>query len=183
MGDVVRLNYESPTNKQVASNQGLGSVLDKLITTVNGLVAAMQGGSFVLKAPTLGNTTTALAIGATPYQVLGVQAWRTAGTVALTATTHDVAINKWAAYRVSVASGGTATITKDGTDRDTLALALANVPAVPTGEVDFGYFVVRGGNSAIFDATTTNLASGAVTGMLVHYYPAQPLIAAVPALV
>lgn len=172
---VDRLNSENP----VFYEAKLGDKLKALIDVLNGVVAALQGGTFVLKAPVLSNSTTALSIGATPYQIQGVQAWRAAGTVALTATTHDVGVDKWAAFRVSVASGGTATITK-GADQNTLALALTTIPAVPTNEADFGYFIVRGGTAAIFDATTNNLATGAVTGMIVQYYPASTPLAAIP---
>lgn len=182
MRDVEKLNNMTPVTRDAARRLGLGGVLDQLVKTVNGMVTAMQGASVVLKAPVLGNTTVTLSIGATPYQIQGVAAWRAAGTVALTGTTHDVAIDQWASYRVSVASGGTATITKSA-DQASEILAMANVPAVPANEADFGYFVVRGGSAAIFDATTNNLQTGAVAGMIVKFYPASSPIQAVASLV
>lgn len=157
----------------IAMQTLIGTKLDQLMSALN----LLAGGTGVM-APqhTMSNSTVSLALTAFTYYINGVPARKAAGNTALTATTHDVAATKWASYRVSIQSGGTVTITKS-TDQDTEALAVANLPALPANEANVGYFLVRGGDAAIFDATTNNLATGAVTGMIVKFLPAT---AAVP---
>lgn len=104
----------------------------------------------------LGTTSAkALKVGANVCAFVGVGSKAKVGSeVAFTADDHDVAAAKFAAFRVSIESTGTITLTK-GADQDTEVLALANVPAVPAAGVDLGYIVVTG----VFDATTTDLAA------------------------
>lgn len=163
------LNEMSPATKQAKLGErvALMSELGKLI----------DGGTGLVRAVVLSNTTTALAFTAFNFYVNGVPARKAAGTFALTATTHDVPIDKWASFRVSIAIGGTMTVTKQvAAEDDTEAAAVANLAATPANEVNMGYFVVRGGTAAIFDATTTNLATAAVAGMVVRYRPATPAL-------
>lgn len=145
-------------------------------------LAKLHAGGTGLVLPTvLGNTTVTLSFTAFNFFVNGAPARKAAGTVALTATTHDVQIDKWASYRVSIAAGGTVTITKQvAAEDDTEAAAMSNLAATPANEANVGSFVVRGGTAAIFDATTTNLATGAVTGMIVKFYPAAGVLTSAP---
>lgn len=149
------------------------SQLGKRIRQLLDLAILQAGGTGVVYAIILSNSTTALSFTAFNYFVNGAPARIAAGTKALTATTHDVAQDKWASFRVSIAAG-TVTITK-AADVDTEAEAHANLAAVPANEANMGYFVVRGGTGAAFDATTTNLATGAITGMVVKFFPATPV--------
>lgn len=165
---VVQLNKESPAFSKAL----LGTKLDQLIE----LGRLFYGGTGILQSPALTNSTVTLSHGAFNYFVNGAPARKAAATVALTATTHDVAIDKWASFRVSIAAGGTVTITR-AADQNTEALAHSTLAAVPANEANLGYFVVRGGTAAIFDATTNNLQTGAVAGMIVLFFSVVPTVA------
>ncbi len=179
------------TEESALSNVHADTKRVKLGTTIKQLtrlLAALdlaQGGR-VLRPPTLSNSTTSLAIGAFSGIFNGLLWSLPAGTKALTATTHDVAQAQWASFRVSakvITSGSgaqtvtlTVTITKSA-DVASEALAVAAVPALPSADdIDLGFFTVRGGDSTFFDATTNNLQSGAVTGMVVNFYPTTTMI-------
>jgi hypothetical protein len=154
----------------------LGEKLDLLLQYLH----LLNKGSGLVNAVTLGNSTVSLSFTAFNAVVNGVSIYKASGTQALTATTHDVAIDKWASYRVSVNVAGTVTITKQAAAEDnTEAAAIANLAALPADTAALGYFTVRGGTGAIFDATTNNLQTGAVAGMVVNFYPATPLLPAV----
>jgi len=170
---VEQLNNLSAETKAFGGGRGLGTVLDALITKMNGVMAYEGGGTSVRTPPLFTNTTVALAISNTVYQVNGVPAVRSATTVTPTTTTHNVGQNLWASFRVSVQAGGTVTLTK-AADVASEALAIANLAAVPAGECDFGFFTLRGGSAAGYVAGTTNLATAAITGMIVNFYPAIP---------
>lgn len=150
------------------------SQLGKRIRQLLDMAILQAGGTGIVYAITLSNSTTALSFTAFNYFVNGAPARKAAGTQALTATTDDVAQDKWASFRVSIAAGGTVTITR-ADDVDTEAEAHANLADVPANEADMGYFVVRGGTGAAFDATTTNLQTGAIAGMVVKFFPATPV--------
>jgi hypothetical protein len=139
------------------------------------LARLQYGGTGLLQSPALTNTTTTLSFGAFNFFVNGASFRKAAAAVALTATTHDVAQDTWASFRVSIAANGTVTITK-AADQVTEALAHSTLAAVPANEANMGYFVVRGGTAAIFDATTNNLQSGGVTGMVVTFYSVAPSV-------
>lgn len=164
---VTQLNKESPASQRA----GLGTKLDQLTE----FAKLFYSGSALLHTPALTNTTTALAFSAFNYLINGIMARKAAGTQALTATSDDVAQDKWASFRVSIAAGGTVTITR-AADQDTEALAHSTLAAVPANQADMGYFVVRGGTAAIYDATTTNLQTGGVTGMVVLFFSAAPAV-------
>lgn len=169
MRNETRLTYGSPETKRVS--------LGKRLAQLTELAKLLAGGTGIVQQHTLANTTTALSFSAFNFFVNGVPARKAAGTQALTAVTHDVQIDKWASYRVSIAANGTVTITKQvPAEDDTEAAAIANVAATPANEANMGYFVVRGGTGAIFDATTNNLQSGAVAGMVVRFYPSAPAL-------
>jgi hypothetical protein len=170
---VEQLNNLSAETKAFGGGRGLGSVIDALITKMNGVMSYQAGGTSVRTTPVFTNTTVALAISNTAYQVNGIAANRSATTVTPTTTTHNVAQNLWASFRVSVQAGGTVTLTK-AADVASEALAIANLAAVPGGECDFGYFTLRGGTGAGYVAGTTNLATAAIAGMVVNFYPAIP---------
>lgn len=168
---VTQLNSENPVFKRI----GLGTLLNQLVE----LAKLNNGGTGLLQSPALTNTTTTLSFGAFNFFINGVPLRKAAAAVALTAINHDVAIDRWASFRVSIAADGTVTITR-ADDQLTLVLAHSTLAAVPANEADMGYFVVRGGTAAIFDATTTNLQSAAVTGMTVSFYSVEP-VAGIPA--
>ena len=94
--------------------------------------------------------------------IMELKASVAAGT-AFTATTHDIAdpdaAGREALYVLSIATGGTITITK-GADA---ALAAAVRPAVPAGEIDLGQVLVAHDGSAVFNATTDALTAAHLT--------------------
>jgi hypothetical protein len=138
----------------------LGDFLKDIKDIISGEVTGL------LSSVTLAVGTTsakALKVGANLCVFAGVNVQKAESEVAFTADTHDVAVDKLAAFRVSVDSSGAITITK-GDDQDTEALALENIPAVPVGEADLGYFIVTGS----FDATTDDLAA--------TFYPADDIL-------
>lgn len=165
--------------KGALQGKNIGSQFAQILA----LATLQAGGTGVVYQHAFSNTTTTLAYTAFNAFVNGINVYKAAGTVALTATTHDVAIDKWASYRVSMVVGGTIVITKQvAAEDDTEAAAIGHLAALPAVSVNLGYFTVRGGSAAIFDATTNNLATGAVTGMVVHYYPATATLSSAIAL-
>lgn len=151
--------------------------LGKRMRLITELTKLLSGGTGVVNQHTMGNTTTTLALGILNYVVNGVPVRKASGTTALTATGHDVQIDKWASYRVSGGATGTITITKQSAaEDDTEQEAIANVVATPANEANLGYFVVRGGTAAIFDATTNNLQTAAVAGMVVRFFPSTAVL-------
>ncbi len=98
----------------------------------------------------------------------------TAGT-ALTATTHDITADKWGLFLLSVDSDGTTfTVTPSAAlNYDTEALAIAALPAVPTGNACMGVLTVEATSGAIFNATTDGFEGGAsgTAADTTNYYP------------
>lgn len=173
--DVDKLNRLT----EAAFDAKLGDKLDLLLQYLN----LLNKGSGLVNAVTLSNTTVSLAFTSFNAVVNGVPIFKASGTQGFTATSDDVAATKWASFRISVNVSGTVAITR-AADQNTEAAAIAALAAVPANSADLGFITVRGGDAAIFDATTTNLQTGAVTGMVVNYYPATALLpASVPQLV
>lgn len=86
-----------------------------------------------------------------------------AGEVAFTATTHDIADPdadpRESYYALSVGTGGTVVITK-GSDA---AADAATKPAGAAGEVVIGWVKIQHDGTAIFDATTNDLDAAHLT--------------------
>lgn len=173
---------------EAAYRAGIGDKIDQLLQ----LAAILFGGTSILSPPTLTNSTTALSYGAFIMTQDGLTMKMAAGTKALTATTHDVAATKWASYRVSAKLAITGTTTQTITltititkaaDQNSKVEALATIPAVPANECDMGFLIIRGGDAAIFDATTDNLQSGFQTGGIVEFYPSVAPLSAIAQLV
>lgn len=78
---------------------------------------------------------------------------------AFTATTHDVAAGKYAAFLLSAVTAGTVTITI-GTAKSTRDAALAALASLPALSIPLGIVIVPGGTAG-FDATTDDIPSTA----------------------
>ncbi len=89
----------------------------------------------------------------------GVLVKKTTAEVAFTATTHDVANAKFAAFLLTLKADGTATLRKSA-DADTRAAIV--LPTVPDGEVVIGIVIINPTGTGIFDASTTELDDGTV---------------------
>lgn len=159
---------------------GASSANEVVRANHNRLVADVQGllnGDLLISAPTIGigSTPTNVATGAFVFQIDGVRERKAAvaaGT-AFTATTHDIAdptaLPREAIYVLSVAVGGTITITK-GADA---AAGAAVAPATPANEVKLGEVLIQHDGTAIFDATTDQLDAAHLT---VTYTPAAAAV-------
>jgi hypothetical protein len=82
----------------------------------------------------------------------GVTETKAAAETAFTATTHDVASDKEAIFVLSIATGGTITITKG----DDAEIGQAVAPDTPTGEAKIGEVKIATSGDT-FDATTDDL--------------------------
>ena len=152
-----RINTACPVLRDILLGDFIKSVKDILTGETTGLLSS------VTLAP--GTTaSTSLKVGANVCAFAGENKKKAESEVALTTTDHDVAESKYAGFRVSINSSGTISISK-GDDQDSEALALENIPAVPEGEADLGYFVVSGS----FTAGTDDLAG--------DFYPADSVLA------
>lgn len=113
-------------------------------------------GDYLISLPVLaiGSTKAQVANGAFTFAVNGIQEQKAAvaaGT-AFTATTHDIADGSARAFTISIATGGTITITAGTAAVGTTATA----PATPAGEVKMGEVLIAA-SGAIFNATTDDL--------------------------
>lgn len=131
--------------------------------------------SFLYDAPVLSIGTSsdkALKVSAFSYRMAGSDASYAGGEVAFTATSHDVVKSKFSSFLVSIASGGTVSITKAAADAETWQGAMANVPATPYEEIPLGYIIIGAGSTADWDATGHSLAGGGTTpANSTNYYP------------
>ena len=149
-------------------------------------VVAMVTGDAALKTATeldIGTTDTQIASTAFQYVIDGVsyaKAAVAAGT-AFTATTHDIAQDKWSSYLLSINTSGTLAIAKAASDYDDEAGAVAAVADTPANEVRRGYLTVKTASGQVFDATTDALEGGSSGNPAseTNYYP--DAVVAVPA--
>jgi hypothetical protein len=167
--DITALKTSLDTTNTLATE--LKDIVDSIYTN--------NSGTAVKTSPTLaGGTTVTLGSAAFQYAINGVSYYKAAANTAFTATDHDVATgSKWASYRISVGTSGTITITiSAANDYDTEALAIAAVPAVPSGECDMGYITIQSTSGAIWDATTDALTggTGGTPAEATNYYSATP---------
>lgn len=136
-----------------------GSVVEELRGLVNRLVAqvCLMMPGVVLSAPAVKAGTsaaTAWRSEAFTFAARGKVEAKAAAETALTATTHDTAASKEAWYVLSVAAGGTLTITK-GADQ---TIGTKVLPTVPDNQVAVGYMQIVTGSGGIFDASTDDLS-------------------------
>ncbi len=129
-------------------------------------VLAVQSGDALLSLPVLAIGTSSAAEvknSAFDIRVNGQVETVAAGETGFTATTDDIAdpdaSGREIVYVLSVAQGGTITITP-GT---IAALAAGVAPSTPAGEVKMGEVLVAHDGSAIFNATTDNLSASHIT--------------------
>jgi hypothetical protein len=129
-------------------------------------VEAIRSGDGLITAPTLAIGTSSAADvknSAFDIRVNGLVETVAGGETAFTDTTHDIAdpdtAGREAVFVLSVAQGGTITITK-GSDA---ALGAGVAPATPAGEVKMGEVLVAHDGSAIFNANTDLLSAAHIT--------------------
>lgn len=113
-----------------------------------------------------GSTDTAVASSAFAYQIPGAVATTKAAITAGTALpAGTVPIDTWAVFRVSIAAGGTITVTAGAanftTGYSTEALAIAAVPATPANQWNMGYFTLKTHSGTTFVDGTDGLFGGA----------------------
>lgn len=109
-----------------------------------------------------GTTDTQVASTAFQFVINGISYYKAAvaaGT-AFTATTHDIAQDKWSSFLLSVQADGTITITKAASDYDDEAAAIAAVADTPAGEVRMGELTVKTASGQVWDAATDALKGG-----------------------
>jgi hypothetical protein len=124
-------------------------------------VAAIRSGTHLISAPGLCIGTSAaekVKVVDFRFAIGGVPELKASAEVAFTATTHDIASDKQAIFTVSIAAGGTITLTKG--DDATAGEAVA--PATPAGELKIGEVSVTTVGDT-FDATTDSLAETWIT--------------------
>ena len=130
----------------------LTAMRDRCLTS-----AGLTIGSSSKKAVKIANTVT--------YILDSVFKSKTTAEIAFTATTHDIAPNassvQEAVYLLSLASDGTATITKGTT---ATGAGNAVVPQTPSGNVPIGYArIAVAAGATLFDATTDDLDAAHLT--------------------
>lgn len=120
-----------------------------------------------------GDTDTKAASSEFYYELDGITYYKAAAETAFTASTHDIAIDKWSSYLLSIALNGTITITKAASDYATEALAIAAVPSTPTDNVRMGYLTIKTADGVKWDATTDALKGGSSGSPAseTNYYP------------
>lgn len=91
---------------------------------------------------------------------------------AFTATTHDVDSSKYGAFKFSIGSDSSLTVSMSAATYATFDSAYAAVPATPANKVTVGYAIVYA-SGALFNATTTKLNASTVS---VFYFPATSYI-------
>jgi hypothetical protein len=105
------------------------------------------------------------------YIIDGVLYSKTSAEVAFTATSHDVAADKFAVFVLSIDAAGTVTMTKSA-DADSLAEIV--LPAVPADEVVVGMVIINPTGTGNFDASTTELDDATVVPNAVYINTAYP---------
>jgi hypothetical protein len=148
------------TDVQAVKEHGFKSEVRELRKLVNILaqITSISMPGCLLTAPA-GKTGTSSAktwrVEGFDYKVRGLKETKAAAETALTATTHDTAGSKESWYLLSIASGGTLTITK-GADQ---TIGTKVLPQVPDNSVPVAYMQIIT-NATGFDATTDDLAVG-----------------------
>ncbi len=145
---------------QGMSQERLMTMLDELNTNLQHQVLTDPGvviGTSSAAKMKIGNTT--------KFLNGGVFKSKSGAEVAFTATTHDITADadtiQEACFLLTVASDGTATITKGTTASGS---GNAKLPAIPSGGTPFGYLVLAvAAGSTDFDASTDLLSDGHLT--------------------
>ena len=138
-----------------------GSIVEELRAAVNLLTlhASVSMPGCLTSAPAGKKGTTsekAWRTEAFTFAARGKKESKAAAETALTATTHDVAASKEAWYVLSIAAGGTLTVTKAADQ----TIGTKVLPTVPDNEVAVGYLQIITGAGGIFDATTDDIEVG-----------------------
>lgn len=148
-----------PTSPNLA-DETQRDVLSQLQKTL--VDQCIKGGSLAIGT----SAATAIKIANAAYCLIdGVIVKVAAAEKAFTATTHDVANGKFAAFLLSVNSSGVVTITKSD-DADTLAEV--EIPSLPSGEVALGLVIINPTGTGDFDATSTDLDDATVVPNAVY---------------
>jgi hypothetical protein len=166
-----------------AAHAGLGSKLADLIDQFNNLRAAVAaiypGSSWVVTAATLAKEAAhkkVETVGAFRAVVGGTVVTKAAGTDMPTLATDELAAGKVAAYYFDVVANGTVTCAVTSAE-DSVAEAIAAIPAVADNTVRIGYLVVENGTEAAFVGNTTALNATGITTTYVNT-PAVPALTA-----
>jgi hypothetical protein len=167
-----------PELRQIDLLRSGAQVLREQFNALRADLVAGRSGLMGTAALAIGSTKPRVATGAFYFVDSGIMELKAAvaaGT-AFTDTTHDIALDgslvKEAIYVLSIASGGTITITMG-----TIALTGAAVaPAVPAGEIYLGQVLIAHDGSTEFDANQSGGGEGDLDGahLTVTYTSADP---------
>ncbi len=167
---------QSPPNTQFTSC----GQSDNLRTQYNllraALVASLTGAGLISLPGLVIGTSSAAAVKQTGFnfRALGFEETKAGDETAFTATTHDIldpdALARGAIFVLSIAQGGTITITKGA---DALA-GLEVAPATPSNECKLGEVLVQHNGSAIFNASSDDLDAAHLTAVFTD----EPLLGA-----
>lgn len=132
-----------PTSGPTEVPSVLATQYGSLLAEIDEMRTRMSG-TGLISAPGLVIGTTDKNIGtvAFGFHVNGVSEAKAAVAAGTALGAQTVTADKWALYRGSIAAGGTITITPAAGNvagYATEALAIAAIPATPTGKVDLGY--------------------------------------------
>jgi len=156
-------------NSNVTCNENDLDVIKNIQTNLVDLVLNSAGlviGSSSKKKVKLAN--------AIHYLIDGVLYTAAGAEVALTATTHNVAAGKFAAFLVLIDAAGTVTFAKSA---DAASLAAVVLPAVPADNVVVGIVIINPTGTGNFVAATTDLDDATVVPNAVYIntnYPFNP---------
>ncbi len=166
-----------PQLRQIDMDKSGAQVLRQEINAIRADAIAGRSGLLGSPALAIGSTKPRIATGAFYFTIAGVlelKAAVAAGT-AFTDTTHDIAdpdaLGREAIYVVSIAAGGTITITMGSV----AALTEAVAPSVPASGLYLGQVLVAHNGSAVFNANTDDLDAAHLTVTYTSQDPtAQP---------
>lgn len=148
------------------SSEDIRSALTKLQTNAVDLVMSSAGLA-------IGSSSKAKVkiVNTFYYMIDGVMYSKSTAEVAFTATTHDVANAKFAAFVYSIDKDGTVTVTKSA---DAASLGAIVFPTVPAANVIFGVVIINPTGTGAFDASTTELDDATVVPNAVYINTAYP---------
>ncbi len=158
-----------------------------LLAEVDEMRTRMSGDGLI-SAPGLviGSTDDQIGSVAFTFHKNGIPEAKAAVAAGTAPTAQTVTADKWALYLLSIATGGTITVTPAAANvagYATEALAIAALPATPAGEISMGYVTVKtkaatawiGATDAFFGGAAGNVASAT------NYYDSDNTIGAVQA--
>jgi len=157
----IRAEFNKGVTDYTAGRAEVVKLVADMLTMVNGTYPRTSA------ALAVGSTPAQVATGAFVFQINGMpeaKAAVAAGT-AFTATTHDITDGSANSYLLSIAAGGTITITM-GTEA--VGTVPGAAPVCPANEAAIGLVTIAVSGAA-FDATSDDLTDGHITDTYTNY--------------